>query len=132
MSVQGDLAAGMERRGLENYVEYAIHGPDVIPEAFFVAVKGDEYVGLSHVKSMEKGVSLYQCLTGVQPACRRLGLGLAMKVRCIAYAQANGYTLIAAENDARNLPMLAMNARLGYVRQPELITYEKQVRPGEK
>lgn len=127
MSVPGDLAAGMGRRGLEKYIEFAITGPNAIPEAFFVAIKGDEYIGLSHLQSIEKGVSLYQYLTGVKPAYRRLGIGLAMKVRCIGYARATGHVTIKTENDAKNLPMLAMNRRLGYVRQPDLITFEKEM-----
>jgi GNAT superfamily N-acetyltransferase len=127
LSVPGDLAAGMGRRGLDKYVEYAIRGPNVLPDGFFVAVRGEEYIGLSHVLSSEKGVSLYQGLTGVQPAYRHLGLGLAMKLRAIAFARANGYVRIFAENDAKNLPMLAMNERLGYVRKPDLITFQKQL-----
>lgn len=125
MSVPGDLAAGMGRRGLDQYVEYAISGPSANPEGFFVAVKGDEYIGLSHVLTSEKGVSLYQGLTGVKPPYRRLGLGLAMKLRCIAFAKASGYGTIKAENDAKNIPMLSMNEKLGFVRGPALITFEK-------
>lgn len=127
LSVPGDLAAGMGRRGLDKYVEYAISGPNVLPDGFFIAVRGDEYIGLSHVVSSEKGVSLYQGLTGVQPAYRGLGLGLTMKLRAIAFARANGYKRIYAENDARNLPMLAMNQKLGYVRKPDLITFQKDL-----
>jgi len=127
LSVPGDLAAGIGRRGLDKYVEYAISGPNVLPDGFFVAVKGDDYIGLSHVLSSEKGVSLYQGLTGVQPAYRRLGIGMAMKIRAIAYAQVNGYASIQAENDAKNIPMLAMNESLGYVREPDLITFQKQI-----
>jgi len=129
LSVPGDLAAGMGRRGLEKYVEYAITGPSAIPEAFFVAVKGEEFIGLSHLLSIDKGVSLYQGLTGVKPQYRRQGIGLAMKIRAIAYARATGHAIIKAENDAKNIPMLAMNERLGYVRKPDLITFEKQLHP---
>jgi mycothiol synthase len=132
LSVPGDLAAGMGRRGLEKYVEYAITGPSALPEAFFVAVKGEEYIGLSHVLSSRKGVSLYQGLTGVKPQYRRQGIGLAMKIRCIAYAQATGHVTILAENDAKNIPMLAMNERLGDVRKPDLITFQKQCQPPEQ
>ena len=128
LSVPGDLAAGIGRRGLEKYVEYAITGPSALPEGFFVAVKGEEFIGLSHVLSFEKGVSLYQGLTGVKPQYRRQGIGLAMKIRGIAYAQATGHALIMAENDAKNIPMLAMNEKLGFVRKPDLITFEKQCR----
>jgi GNAT superfamily N-acetyltransferase len=132
LSVPGDLAAGIGHRGFENYVEYAITGPSALQDGFFVAVKGEEFIGLSHVLSSEKGVSLYQGLTGVKPQYRRRGIGLAMKIRCIAYAQATGHTLIMAENDAKNIPMLAMNERLGFVRKPDLITFEKQCQPLER
>jgi len=132
LSVPGDLAAGIGRRGLEKFVEYAITGPSALPDGFFVAVKGEEYIGLSHVLLSRKGVSLYQGLTGVKPQYRRLGIGLALKIRVIAYAQAAGYAIIVAENDAKNIPMLAMNERLGYVRKPDLITFEKQCHPTRK
>lgn len=132
LAVPGDLAAGMGRRGLEKYVEYAITGPSAIPEGFFVAVKGDEYIGLSHLLTVEKGVSLYQGLTGVKPEYQRQGIGMALKIRGIAYAKDNGYKLIKAENDSKNKPMLSMNERLGYVRKPDLITFEKQTQSAEK
>ncbi len=104
LSVPGDLAAGIGRRGLDQYVAYAIKGQNVLPEGFFVALKGDEYIGLSHVLMREKGISLYQGLTGVKPQYRRLGIGLAMKVRGITYAKAAGYSTILAENDAKKYP----------------------------
>lgn len=129
LSVPGDLAAGIGRRGLEKYVEYAITGPYVLPEGFFVAVKGDEYIGLSHLLLSQKGISLYQGLTGVKPQYRRQGIGLALKIRAITYAQVHGYVRIKAENDSKNIPMLAMNKRLGYVQKPDLITFEKQCQP---
>jgi GNAT superfamily N-acetyltransferase len=132
LSVPGDLAAGIGRRGLEKYIEYAITGPSALPDGFFVAVKGEEFIGLSHVLVSEKGISLYQGLTGVKPQYRRYGIGLAMKIRGIAYAQANGYTLLMAENDAKNILMLAMNEKLGFVRKPSLITFEKQCQLLEK
>jgi len=129
LSVPGDLAAGIGRRGLEKYVEYAITGSSVLPQGFFIAVKGEEYIGLSHVLSSEKGISLYQGLTGVKPQYRHQGIGLAMKIRCITYAQATGHTIIRAENDAKNIPMLTMNEKLGFVRKPDSITFEKQCQP---
>ena len=131
LSVPGDLAAAMGRRGFEKYIEYAITGPSVLPDGFFVAVKGEEFIGLSHILVSKKGVSLYQGLTGVKPQYRRCGIGLAMKIRGITYAKSSGYTIIMAENDAKNIPMLTMNERLGFVRKPDLITFEKQCQPLE-
>jgi mycothiol synthase len=127
LSVPGDLAAGMGPRGLDKYIEYAISGPNALPDCFFVAKKGDEYIGLSHLLSVEKGITLYQGLTGVKPQYRRLGVGMAMKIRGITFAKGNGYSVIRAENDAKNIPMLAMNERLGYIRKTDVITFEKQL-----
>jgi GNAT superfamily N-acetyltransferase len=127
LSVPGDLAAGIGRRGLDKYVEYAITGPNALQDCFFIAVKGDEFIGLSHALSLEKGVSLYQGLTGVKPPYRRRGIGLAMKVRGIAYAKATGHSIIKAENDVKNRPMLAMNEKLGFKRTQDVITFEKQL-----
>ncbi len=128
LSVPGDLAAGIGRRGLDQYIEYAITGPQALPDGFFVAVKGEEYIGLSHVQTIEKGVRLYQALTGVKPAYRHLGIGLALKVRAIAYARASGHSRILADNDAKNTSMLALNQKLGFVTKSELITFEKKFR----
>lgn len=130
MIVPGDLAATMERRGLEKYVQYAIRGEQALPQAFFVAVRGEEYVGLSHSLVVEPGVLLYQGLTGVKAPWQRLGIGLAMKVRGIAHAKAAGYRTLRADNDARNLPMLALNETLGFVRTEQQITFEKALQPG--
>ena len=131
LSVPGELAAGIGRRGLDKYVEFAITGPNALPDGFFVAVKGEEYVGLSHVQTVEKGISLYQGLTGVKPPYRCLGIGLALKIRDIDYARATGHARLLADNDAKNIPMLAMNQKLGFIRKSELITFEKQYRPNE-
>lgn len=127
LSVPGDLAAGIAPRGLEKYIEYAITGAYALPEGFFVAVKGDEYIGLSHLLLSEKGVCLYQGLTGVKPPYRRQGIGMAMKMRAIAYARSHGYARIRADNDAKNIPMLTMNEKLGYVKKSDLVTFEKQL-----
>jgi mycothiol synthase len=129
LSVPGDLAATIERRGLERYIEYAITGPDANPDGFFIAVKGNEFIGLSHTTFLDKGVSLYQGLTGVKPPYRHLGIGIALKLRGIAYAKSNGYSALEAENDAKNKPMLAMNEKLGFVRTRDVITFEKELQP---
>jgi len=52
--------------------------------------------------------------TGVIPAFRGRGIGLAMKQRSLSWAAAAGITRVITQNDATNAPMLAINARLGY------------------
>jgi len=52
--------------------------------------------------------------TGVIPAFRGRGIGLAMKQHSLSWAAAVGITRVITQNDATNAPMLAINARLGY------------------
>ena len=52
--------------------------------------------------------------TGVIPAFRGRGIGLAMKQHSLSWAAAAGITRVITQNDATNAPMLAINARLGY------------------
>ena len=50
---------------------------------------------------------------------------MALKLHVIKYAQERGYTLIKTRNDTENLPILTLNEKLGFVRQPAWIEYEK-------
>lgn len=43
----------------------------------------------------------------------------------MAYAKTHGYREIRARNDALNTPMLHINERLGFVREPAWIGFEK-------
>ena len=52
--------------------------------------------------------------TGVIPAFRGRGIGLAMKQHSLSWAAAAGITRVITQNDTTNGPMLAINARLGY------------------
>ena len=57
-------------------------------------------------------------LTGTRRAYRRRGLGLALKLRGMAQAQSEGIRELWTNNASNNAPMLALNDRLGFVRQP--------------
>lgn len=57
-------------------------------------------------------------LTGTRRAWRRRGLGLALKLRGMVQAQQQGIREIWTNNASNNVPMLSLNERLGFVRQP--------------
>lgn len=111
---------------LEHFQRFFIQNPDLLPEAFFIAKDGDLYVGESFVFRVpaEPG-HLSQGLTGVRREYRGKGIAMALKLRVIKYAKEHGYTLIKTWNDTENLPILALNEKLGFVRQPAWIEYEK-------
>jgi GNAT superfamily N-acetyltransferase len=92
--------------------------PRLLPAACFVAVHRGEYVGVTELKATEAEDELTTGLTAVKQPYRHSGLALALKVRSIAYAKAHGCRAIRTSNDALNAPVLALNERLGFVRQP--------------
>jgi hypothetical protein len=52
---------------------------------------------------------------------------MVLKLATIAYAREQGATEIRTWNDVHNVEMLAINDRLGFVRQPAWLTFERDV-----
>jgi RimJ/RimL family protein N-acetyltransferase len=89
----------------------------VIPEAFFIAVADDEWIGLTELRRIEREPTwLQQELTGVVASHRRRGLATRLKRIGLAWAAVNGYRRIRTSNDGTNEGMLALNEALGYER----------------
>jgi mycothiol synthase len=95
----------------------------VLRDAFFVAVAGHDYVGLSTLWT--DGPRLLTAMTGVRRTHRGLGLALALKLRGIQYAKDHGGKEITTMNDAPNAAMIGINEKLGFKRAPEWIRYAK-------
>jgi RNA polymerase sigma factor (sigma-70 family) len=100
--------------------------PYVLPDAYFIAKHGDEYIGVSDV-SLYDAVpgGLTQGFTGVRREYRRQGLATALKLCGIRYGQANGYQIIQSFNKPEQLSMLELNEKLGFERLYEHVTVEK-------
>jgi GNAT superfamily N-acetyltransferase len=113
---------------IEEYEERWIKNPDYIPGGHFLAVDGNQYVAESNLfRSQELPDVLYQGITGTRRAYRNRGLALGLKLRTVAYARANGIREIRTWNDTLNAPMLSVNVRMGFVRQPAWISFEKRL-----
>ncbi len=125
LSTDAPAAEELTPRSLDDYVDYAFTGRHALLDGFFVAIHGDEYVGLTQL--LNNGDSLYQGLTGVKHDYRRKRIAMALKVRAIAYARKIGKATIKTNNDISNKPMLAINDRLGYARQPDKIFFKKTI-----
>jgi len=106
-----------------------LQNPALLPDAYCVAAAGDHYIGVSSLwASQASPDELYTGLTGVRRAYRRQGLALALKLKTIQYAAEHNFQTIKTLNASTNRPMLALNERLGYVKQPDWITFAKQLR----
>jgi GNAT superfamily N-acetyltransferase len=118
---------GFTRRSLETFEKQTLENPSLLPDAWFVAVDGDSYVGLSVLwRNLATDQVLQTGLTGVVPSHRRRGIATAMKVQAIQYAQAHGNAAIDTENEENN-PMFQLNLALGFKPQPAFLDYQKEI-----
>jgi GNAT superfamily N-acetyltransferase len=111
----------------DSFVRDGINSSDRLPDGYFVAVRGDEYIGLCMLNANKADKSLFHGITGVKREYRRLGIALAMKVRAILYARKYNHPIIKTGNEITNHPMLAINKRLGFKPQPLWIGMEKKM-----
>ena len=103
--------------------------PYVIDEAFFIAKRGDEYVGvtdLNLVEALPGGLS--HGFTGVGREHRRRGVATALKLRAFEYARRQGYRSVRAFNHQVNTPLIALDEKLGFRCQSGYVTLEKCLR----
>jgi GNAT superfamily N-acetyltransferase len=85
-----------------------------LPAGQLLAADGDEYVGLAAVQLIPEKQGAYNLITGVIRAYRGRKIALALKLLAIRYARKNGARYLRTHNDSLNVPMLAINRKLGY------------------
>jgi RNA polymerase sigma factor (sigma-70 family) len=103
--------------------------PYVLPEAYFIARRGDEYVGVADVSLFEAVPGgLTQGFTGVKREYRSDGLATALKINEILYAQSHGYKIIQSFNKPEQVAIRALNEKLGFALMFAHVTLEKCLR----
>jgi len=108
------------------WLDYAMTGPWLLNDAFFLAVVDGEYAGQSTLFRPQTGDWLNQGFTGVRRQFRGRHIATALKVKTVEYARDHGIREIRTTNEINNAPMLAINVKFGFVRQPAWITFAKE------
>lgn len=81
----------------------------------FIAMDGEEFVGLTQLlKTDDRGV-VYTNYTGVKETYRHRGIAKALKVLAIKAAKAEGVHTITTDAEEKNQPMQQMNRSFGFV-----------------
>lgn len=104
---------------------HTVDAPWFLPDAYFLAAAGGQYVGVSTLWKPQTGDWLQQGLTGVKRTYRGRGIATALKVRTVEYARAHEYRQIKTENEIHNAAMIAINDRFGFQREPVWVTFMK-------
>jgi mycothiol synthase len=102
-----------------------LESPKFLPGLNMIAVRGEDYLGLSNLWQEETPGRVETGLTGVRRDCRQLGIATALKVSVLAAAKVAGYAATITWNAETNKGMLGINYRLGFVPQPAWWMIEK-------
>lgn len=112
----------------EAWVGPHYHDPTLLPEGYFIALCDGQIAGSSALwRHSSDPTVLNTGLTATGRPFRRKGIAMAMKLRAIAYAKAQGIREIRTGNEANNRPMLSINEALGFVKQPAWISFFKEL-----
>lgn len=117
------------KQSFDEWLTWGLNDPTILHDAYFVAVRGDAYVGLRELGRDPDSDVLLGGLLGVRRAERGRGIGLAMQLRGIAYARAHGHPTLKTCTAIQNAPMQALFTKLGYARDPEWLQCQKDIPP---
>ncbi|MEM7125581.1 MAG: GNAT family N-acetyltransferase [Chloroflexota bacterium] len=99
--------------------------PNLLPEANFFALDGDQWVGTSNLwKDASNKENLNVGVTGVLPSHRRQGIATALKLKTFDYAIEYGAITLKTGNEENN-PMYELNLALGFKPKPAWLSLRK-------
>ena len=117
----------------DDWLNRFIGHPERINDCYLIALDGDQPVGITMMfKSAATTETLFTGLTGVKRTHRRKGIAIALKVSSLNVAKttfrnkAGKAPYLMTENEENN-PMFKINARLGFVRQPDWLNWVKEL-----
>jgi GNAT superfamily N-acetyltransferase len=98
----------------DEWVAYYWTHPDVAFDGSFVVLHGERAVSFALLRADPSQRKAMNDMTGTLREYRGRGLARLAKLATIAWADAQGITEIATDNDETNQPMLRLNVSLGY------------------
>lgn len=114
--------------GFEHFEKTTLGNPNFLPEGWFIALVGEQYVGESALwKSLGEPGICYVGATGVRREYRRRGIATALKLVVADWAKAAEVQQVRTWNAQQNRAMLAINEAMGFEKIPAWVSYEKKL-----
>ncbi len=108
------------------FVARELEAPNVVPEAYFLAVADGRYVALcAFVRHPGIPDVLSGRMTGCLPSFRGRGIVTGLKLHLAAYAHDHGFREIWTWNSAQNASMVRINDAMGFARRSSWITLQR-------
>jgi GNAT superfamily N-acetyltransferase len=110
----------------DEYQATELADPAFLPDAAFIALDGDTWVGMCTLRNGPGFV--LNAMTGVTRAWRSRGLARWLKLHSLRWALEHGAAEIRTFNDAVNAAILALNRSLGFRVASTELRYRKELR----
>ena len=126
---QLDMPSDEERASLpfDEWREETLENPLLDADASMNVLHGERPVAFTWLLVDHEGGRAEHELTGTLRAYRGRGLARLAKLAAVRWCAANGIHTIVTGNDSENVPMLAINDRLGYRPTHELVVVGKDI-----
>lgn len=109
----------------KHFIETRLAGNNFDPDGYFVALDGNDYVAFSNFWGSQPGEYISIGFTGTHPDYRGRGLATALKIIGNEYAISKGFKQVRTSNNSVNAPMLAVNVKMGFDRQPAIVVLKR-------
>jgi mycothiol synthase len=113
--------------GMETFLKQYMNAPNFLSDAYFIAKDGEKYVGESVLWRVDVGDYLDTGATGVLREYRGRGIASALKLHALLYARKKNIPEVRTWNAQKNKEMLAINEKVGFVKQPAWIEFKKEI-----
>ncbi len=123
-----DLKETLVKQTFDEWHKNSLNHPEIIQDAYHVAIKDGEYIGYSYLWGGSKKDLIHNGMTGVKKEFRGYGIATMLKILGVNYSKDNGYKILWTCNSLTNIPVLAINEKLGYEKQYEIVEMIKTLR----